>query len=252
MISDRIRALRGAHWLALFGLILGCWAAVFAMAAAQRADGFSDIYGAQFWADLCRVTADGAGWPGLVAMWVLMSGAMMAPTALPAFATYDDLTRAGASRAGFARLVAGYLGVWIGFALIAASAQMALTRASLVAPDGGSLSRGFSAALLLGAGLYQFSALKDACLSQCRQPLTFFMQHWSEGPLRNGLRLGAVCLGCCWALMALAFVGGTMSLTFMALATVLMTLEKLPELGRHLTRPLGFALIGSAGLVLIL
>ena len=89
------------------------------------------------------------------------------------------------------------------------------------------------------AGAYQFSPLKAACLAKCRAPLGFFMQHWDEGAWRNGLRLGLVCLGCCWALMALAFVGGVMNLAFMGLATAIMVIEKLPDLGRWLTRPLG-------------
>ena len=75
--------------------------------------------------------------------------------------------------------------------------------------------------------------------------LTFFMQHWDEGPFRNGLRLGLDCVGCCWALMLLGFVGGTMNLGFMALATVMMTLEKLPDIGRYVTKPLGVALVLS-------
>ena len=100
------------------------------------------------------------------------------------------------------------------------------------------------------AGAYQFSALKAACLTLCRAPLAFFMTHWAEGPWRNGLRLGAVCLGCCWALMLLAFVGGVMNLAFMAVAMVLMALEKLPAIGRHVTRPLGGALMVSGAATL--
>jgi predicted metal-binding membrane protein len=106
-----------------------------------------------------------------------------------------------------------------------------------------------SALLLALAGLYQFSTLKEACLNKCRAPLTFFMAHWDEGALRNGLRLGLVCLGCCWALMALGFVGGVMNLAFMGLATVVLVVEKLPGLGRWVTRPLGVVLLASAGVV---
>lgn len=97
--------------------------------------------------------------------------------------------------------------------------------------------------LLAVAGAYQFSPIKEACLSKCRMPLTFFMQHWEEGPRRNGLRLGLVCLGCCWALMLLAFVGGVMNLAFMGVATVIMVFKKLLEIGRWVTRPFGFALL---------
>ena len=75
--------------------------------------------------------------------------------------------------------------------------------------------------------------------------MTFFMQHFDEGPWRNGIRLGLVCLGCCWALMALAFVGGVMNLAFMGIATILMILEKMPDLGKFLTKPLGVILITS-------
>jgi predicted metal-binding membrane protein len=91
--------------------------------------------------------------------------------------------------------------------------------------------------------------MKEACLSKCRAPMMFFLQHWDEGPLRNGLRLGAVCLGCCWALMLLGFVGGVMNLAFMGVATILMALEKLPAIGRWLTRPMGGALLAAAGIV---
>lgn len=134
--------------------------------------------------------------------------------------------------------------------MLAAGAQMGLFTAGLLDPLGASAAAWLSALLLAGAGAHQFSALKENCLAKCRAPLSFFMQHYGEGPWRNGLRLGLVCLGCCWALMALAFVGGVMNLVFMGLATVLMVLEKLPQIGRRITRPLGVALIAAAGLTL--
>ncbi|WP_137702334.1 DUF2182 domain-containing protein [Marimonas lutisalis] len=236
--------MRGVHWLALFALILAAWGALYAMALPEELRAAQRIYGAEFWKSLCTVTPDAAGFARVVLMWVLMSAAMMAPTALPAFATYDDLSKQ-APDARFPRLVGGYLVVWLGFSLVAAGLQMVLFQAGMLSPIGDSLSPILSAGLLLGAGLYQFSPLKEACLSKCRMPLTFFMQHWDEGPFRNGLRLGAVCLGCCWALMLLAFVGGVMNIAFMGLATLLMALEKLPDIGRWLTKPLGAALIGT-------
>jgi predicted metal-binding membrane protein len=177
-----------------------------------------------------------------------MAAAMMAPTALPAFATYEDLGHSTETRTG--ALVAGYLGVWLGFSVLAAGAQMALFDAGLLTAFGDSRSGALSAALLALAGAYQFSPAKAACLSKCRRPLAFFMAHWDEGAWRNGVRLGLVCLGCCWALMALAFVGGVMNLAFMGLATVIMVLEKLPQPGRYLTRPLGVVLLAASGWVL--
>ena len=245
MISARIRRMTGLHWLTLFGVIVLAWALLYAMALPESLRVAGQVYGAEFLASLCVVTPDAAGFGRITVMWALMSAAMMAPTALPALATYDELPTTG--RSGFAALLAGYLTIWLGFSLLAAGAQMGLYRGDLVSAFGDSRSRVLSGVLLLIAGAYQFSPVKEACLAKCRAPLTFFMQHWDEGAWRNGLRLGLVCLGCCWALMALAFVGGVMNLAFMGLATAIMIIEKLPDLGRWLTRPLGAGL-GLAGL----
>ncbi len=244
-MAERIRAMRGAHWLALFALILVAWALLYAMALPQDLRIAGKFYGREFWQNLCVVTPDAAGFARITAMWALMSAAMMAPTALPAFATYDDLSHS-APGARFSHLVAGYLSVWLGFSVLAAAVQMVLFRADLVSGFGDSRSHLLSAGLLALAGIYQFSPLKDACLAKCRMPLGFFMSHWEEGAWRNGLRLGAVCLGCCWALMLLGFVGGVMNIAFMGLAMVLMALEKLPEIGRWITKPAGVALLGGA------
>lgn len=246
MFADRIRAMTAPHWLALFALILLAWAALYLMAVPAELRAARAVYGADFWAALCTVTPDAAGFARMVAMWSLMSAAMMAPTVLPALATYDDLGRGGADTS-MRRLVAGYLVVWLGFAVLAAAVQLVLFRAGLLDPLGQSAAAGLSAGLLALAGLYQFSPVKEACLNKCRQPFGFFMSHYDEGPWRNGLRLGLVCLGCCWALMLLAFVGGVMNLAFMGLATLIMVIEKLPDLGRYVTRPLGGALLAGAG-----
>lgn len=247
MVAARIRRMTGLHWLVLFALILCAWLALYAMALPPDLRAAGRVYGAEFWESLCRVTPDAAGFARITVMWMLMSAAMMAPTALPAFATYDELAHSGQTR--FSALVAGYLAVWVMFSVLAAALQMIFYRMGLVGAFGDSSSILLSGFLLAGAGLYQFSALKQACLAKCRAPLTFFFQHWKEGAWRNGLRLGAVCLGCCWALMLLAFVGGVMNLAFMGLATLMMVIEKLPEPGRYLTVPLGLGLIAAgAGL----
>ncbi|MEO1677287.1 MAG: DUF2182 domain-containing protein [Pseudomonadota bacterium] len=240
----------GTHWVALFGAILAGWLALYAMAIPDDLREMSRLYGAEFWIALCTITPDMAGYGRVVLMWLLMSTAMMLPTALPAFATFDDL-RNQVEDARFGLLVFGFLAVWGGFALVAAALQMALLRFDLISAFGDSRSVWLSTVLLGAAGLYQFSALKEACLSKCRAPLAFFIQHWGETPWRMGLRLGAACLGCCWALMLLAFVGGMMSLAFMGLATLIMTMEKLPDLGRWLSRPLGYALIGGAAWTMV-
>ncbi|MBK5927224.1 metal-binding protein [Rhodobaculum claviforme] len=232
------------HWLALYGGVLAAWGLLFAMQMPPEMAAAARLGGASWWEALCAPAPGLAGAPSVFVMWALMAGAMMAPTALPALATWDDLRMAGAR--GFGALLAGYLAVWLGFALLATAAQLALAGAGLVSALGESVSQPLTAALLACAGLWQFSPLKEACLSRCRRPLVLFMAHWQDGPWRIGLRLGLVCLGCCWALMALAFVGGTMNLIWMGGAMALMTLEKLPQLGRPLTRPVGAALLGAA------
>lgn len=249
MFSDRIRAMAAPHWLGLFGLILVAWVILYVMSVPAELRQLNGIYGAEFWDSLCSLTPDAAGWIRMVAMWALMSAAMMSPTVLPALATYEDLGRS--TETNMTRLVAGYLVVWLGFSALAASTQLVLLQLGLLDPLGQSVERLFSAAVLAGAGFYQFAPIKEACLSKCRTPMNFFMAHWDEGAWRNGLRLGLVCLGCCWALMMLAFVGGVMNLGFMALATVIMVLEKLPGIGQYVTRPLGVLLIAGAGLVAI-
>ena len=245
ILAQRIRTMGGWHWLGLFGLILGAWVLLYAMSVPAELREAGAIYGPDFWRDFCTLTPDVAGFGKMLVMWALMSAAMMAPTALPAFATYEDLSHT-APDTSFTRLVGGYLAVWLGFSALAAVLQLGLFQAELLTAFGDSNSRYLSAGLLLIAGGYQFSPVKEACLSKCRRPLVFFMQHWDEGPLRNGLRLGLVCLGCCWALMLLAFAGGTMNIAFMGLATVIMILEKLPDLGRYITKPLGAGLVIAA------
>ena len=249
-LASRIRRMTAPHWLGLYGAILLAWALLYAMQLPPDLVAAANIYGAEFWEALCRVEPGLAGAPNILLMWALMSAAMMAPTALPAFATWEDLVQTGRA-SGLWALLGGYLLVWLGFSLLATAAQLALAEGGLLNPLGESVNIWLTAGLLAGAGAYQFSTLKAACLAKCRRPLTFFMQFWDEGPFRMGLRLGAVCLGCCWALMLLAFVGGTMNLLWMGGAMVLMALEKLPALGAALTRPLGYGLLALGAAVMI-
>jgi len=243
---------RSAAWIVTYLFILAAWAGVVLMGqgGSPEVTGFPGG-AAAFWQSICRSAAE-TDFVALWAMWGLMSAAMMLPTFVPALRAFDDLSACGASdRAGFFALIAGYLVVWIGFSAAGAAAQAVLARNLLVAPDGSSTSLWLTAILLALAGAYRFSAFKDACLAKCRHPLTFFMQHWRPGPAAAaamGFRLGLFCLGCCWALMALGFVGGTMNLVWMGVATLFMTFEKLPDPGRFLTRPAGVVCV-SAGAV---
>lgn len=244
LLALRLASAARATWLAFFGLILACWILVFRMAVPAELRSIETTFGASILDVICGGSIGTTGIVPLAAMWALMSAAMMAPTALPAFATYQDLGHVAPTGTGL--LACGYLAAWFGFSAAAATLQVILFDLGLVGALGQSRSEALTMLLLASAGVYQFSPLKAACLSRCRAPLAFFLQHWAEGPFRNGLRLGLDCIGCCWALMLLGFVGGTMNLAFMGLAMILMTLEKLPDIGRHLTRPLGGALIAGA------
>lgn len=240
-------------WIGFYAAILLAWAGVYAMTLSAPGAGLSDMPAA-FWASLC-IAAGQAEFPALLAMWALMSMAMMLPTFVPTLRTFRDMSSAGASDLRSAgALTAGYIVVWLLASVIGAGAQMGLSRAGLLSPLGASVSDGLTAVLLLGAGAYQFTTLKEACLAKCRMPLTFFMERWQPGTrhaLRMGLELGLLCLGCCWALMALGFVGGTMNLMWMGAATLFMTLEKLPDIGRRLTRPMGYGLILAGAIMLL-
>jgi predicted metal-binding membrane protein len=257
MRSDVIpaaRVWRTLSWGGFYGFILAAWAGIFLMSASLPGGLLANVQQPGFWAAICTAASEANPW-ALFAMWALMSAAMMAPTLVPALATFEDLSETGAtSSRGFAALTGGYMAVWLAFSAAGAAAQGWLSSLGLVDAAGASASAWLTAALLLAAGAYQFSSLKEACLSQCRRPLMFFMQHWKPGlpaAFSMGVRLGVVCMACCWALMALGFVGGTMNLVWMGLATAFMVLEKLPDIGRWLTRPAGVLLV-AAGLHVLL
>jgi predicted metal-binding membrane protein len=193
------------------------------------------------------------GIPTAVAMWMLMSVAMMAPTAVPVLRSLHDILRSTSS-ARWWWFLGGYLTVWLGFAVGAGVVQWVLQGAGAVGVDGVA-SNWWAGAALVVAGAYQFTSWKQACLRECVSPMTFFLRHWrdgSGGAVRMGLRHGSSCLGCCWALMLLAFVGGLGSIWFMVLSAVLMATEKLPSLGRRVTVPLGVALLVVGVLTLVL
>lgn len=192
---------------------------------------------------------------GLVAaMWWTMMIAMMTPSAAPTILLYARVhrhaQRAGqwASPAPTAAFAAGYLAAWLGFSLAATVLQYALEASGLLAMMGmGSRSRWLSAAVLVAAGLYQFSPLKDACLSSCRSPSAFLSRYWrpgAAGAFALGLRHGAYCLGCCWILMLLLFVGGVMNLVWIAGLAVLVMAEKWLPRGRAIAHAAGVLLVG--------
>ncbi len=241
------------HWLLFYAAVAAAWCGLFGLIIPFTEWRSVGVYGWDLLFAVCSVGASGSGLIPLTGMWALMSAAMMLPTFVPALRCYEGLRSAGAGhRLGFAGLTAGYLAVWLGFSLLMAALQNAVHAGWAADFFAGADARNFAAALLLSAGLYQFSGLKEACLSKCRNPLAVFLTHWREGRFREpaiGLLMGAFCLGCCWLLMSFALISGTMSLIWMGLATIVMTVEKLPALGRYVSAPLGASLIAAAILV---
>lgn len=228
-------------------IALGCvaaltglgWLAVGLMSAASPLN----------WQALCQPSAaGGVGELALTApMWLAMTLAMMLPTAGPMILTYAEIAATAARKreAVVSPLVltGGYVAVWFGFALAAAASQWMLSRAGLF--DGGSVGRLVGGMTFLIAGLYQFSALKQACLTMCQRPFPFFFSNWTterSGVLRLGLLQGMLCLGCCWAMMLLMFALGTMNVVWMAALGVLMTIEKLSTTARF-SEAMGLAFV---------
>ena len=167
----------------------------------------------------------------MLTMWAVMMAAMMIPSATPMIRAYDNTIRSPrVSRAGSTPLFcAGYLAAWSGFAVFATAAQWVLHEVALVDMMGVSTSRWLAAPVLIAAGAYQFTALKSSCLAKCRTPLGFLLNHWrdgSAGAFVMGLQHGALCIGCCWALMALLFVLGVMNLWWIALVATAVLVEK--------------------------
>jgi len=193
----------------------------------------------------------------LWAMWAVMMTAMMVPTAAPAILLYGSAARRrhgpGATRLIYA-LAAGYLGVWALFSLLATVLQRTLGDALLLSPMMESSSPTLGAALLLVAGVYQWTPLKTACLRACQSPLGFLMARWRDGwrgALRMGIDHGLYCLGCCWALMLLLFVGGVMNLAVIGALTLFVGFEKLGLFGRHGARLSGVLLLAVATWMLV-
>ena len=176
----------------------------------------------------------------MAVMWGVMMVAMMLPGAAPMILLYRQVARRNrlAGVLGATLLFAlGYFTLWLGFSLAATSVQWWLESLALLSPMMRSQSSAFSGAILILAGVYQWSPLKKACLRHCRGPLVFLSRHWHPGlagAFRMGVVHGAYCVGCCGALMALLFVGGVMNLAVVAVIAVLVLLEKLMPGGQWL------------------
>ena len=194
-----------------------------------------------------------------VVMWAVMMVAMMLPSAAPMILVFTTLNRkrGGESAAppiNVGLFAAGYLVVWGAFSVVAAAAQWGLQHAALMSADAMTVGARVGAGVLVAAAVYQVTPLKYACLSQCRSPLGFLMSEWREGntgALVMGLRHGLICLGCCWVLMALLFVGGVMNLAWVAVLAAFVLLEKLLPAPRIVSYASSVILLAGAGWLIL-
>ncbi|MFN3351279.1 DUF2182 domain-containing protein [Pseudorhodoplanes sp.] len=210
---------------------------------------------------MCRaMPASGSGVTAaafILAMWVAMTLAMMLPTAGPMILTYAEIAETAARKGerivSPQVLIAGYMAVWLGFSLLATGIQLGLMSAASL-PGAAALAYPASGLLLIAAGAYQFSSLKQVCLRVCQRPFSFFFLNWTDRPagvFRLGLRQGLYCLGCCGAMMLLMFAAGAMNLVWMALLGIMMTIEKMNVL-RFFSHAAGAAFVAAGGLTLAL
>ena len=233
---------RAAIVAALAVLVVLCWLYLFDQAAQMAAMDQTMVMPPKGPADLVL----------LLAMWWIMMIGMMLPSAAPMILTFAAINRGRRSRGQpytpTALFASGYLLAWGGFSVAATLAQWALERASLLAPMAmKTTSPLLGGVLFIAAGLYQFTPLKRACLTSCRSPFDFVINHWHDGAggaLRMGVAHGLYCLGCCWILMALLFAVGAMNLVGVAALTAVVLVEKLFPAGDWIGRIAGLLLIG--------
>jgi predicted metal-binding membrane protein len=194
----------------------------------------------------------------MLLMWTVMMAAMMLPSAAPMILLYATIARgrhaSGVRTTAPGMFVLGYLAIWTAFSVGAVALQFGLERLALLSPMMETTSVTLAGVVLIVAGIYQWSPLKRACLQHCRSPLEFVLTHWragAQGAFVMGAQHGMVCLGCCWMLMLLLFVGGVMNLAWIAGLAVFVLVEKLAPAGHWIGRAAGILLLGwGAGTLL--
>lgn len=254
------RVIRRDRTVTISGLaLLGLLAWVYIVAGAGT--GMSTL-GMSTWQFPPPVTPDKAMawssgyWVIMTAMWWVMMIAMMVPSAAPMILLYARVSRRAQDKGTMApgvppvsMFVLGYLAIWLLFSLIATTAQWWLEKLGVVHQmTMWSTSNTLTGLLLITAGLYQLTPAKAACLEHCRSPADYLSRNWrsgKSGAFRMGVKHGAYCIGCCWALMLLLFAGGIMNLVWIAGLTLFVLFEKLAPWGHRLGHGLGLVLTGG-------
>lgn len=239
IIVTALVAITGLCWLYLVHLASGMGAAMPAMDVMTMAWGPEDVL-------------------MMVVMWAVMMTGMMVPSAAPMILLYGLVIRKQAGRgvvfAPTGAFAAGYVIAWGGFSVAATALQWGLEQTGLVTAMSAAAVPWFAGALLIAAGLYQWTPLKGACLAHCRHPMDFLSRSWRPGvggAVVMGLHHGLYCIGCCWALMLILFAGGVMDLLLVAGIALLVLIEKIAPAGRGVSYLTGAGAI-AAGIAVIL
>lgn len=250
---------RSALWIGFFVIIAAAWWMMFMMAMDMDLDllGRPGEMGKrmQMMDPRMPMYMPMANFGPLFGMWAAMMAAMMLPTLIPTMRAYTDLMRsANGTTGGLLGVLLAYFVVWVGFAALITAIQLALLFGGVIDMLGIAKSPYVAGILLVVVGGFQFTRAKEVCHGICHSPSIYFLGHWNPsfvGGIRMGLGLGAFCVGCCWGFMVLGFVGGVMNLAWMGLATAFMILEKLPQIGHVVTRPMGAILIAGGIFVMV-
>lgn len=237
--DDLLQRHRLAVLAGIVATVVVAWAYLIVMAAGMEMDA-GGLGKMSAMATLPQIRSWTAAEFGLMfAMWAIMMAGMMLPSATPMILLF---TRSAAKHRALgnsvpsaALFIGGYLVSWTVFSLAATMLQWGLEEAALVSKMMRSTSVMLGGSLLIAAGIYQLTPLKHACLKHCQTPIQFLIRHWrpgNRGAFAMGVHHGSFCVGCCWALMALLFVGGVMNLIWIAALTIFVLLEKVtPWLG---------------------
>jgi len=240
---------------ALVAITALAWLGVFRFASATGIDARG----------MAMTMADGGSWSAAdflltFLMWAVMMVAMMTPAAAATvlvFARVDRQRQRTAERSPFPAtmaFLAGYLVVWTAFSVFATLFQWGLHSAAVLSPEIVRATPRVAGVLLLMAGAYQLTPLKDGCLSRCRSPVGFLLTEWREGSrgaLVMGIRHGRACVGCCWLVMTLLFVAGVMNLLWIAIIAVFVLAERAAPAGQWVGRAMGAVAIAVGAVMLI-
>lgn len=252
-LTVRLKTQQTLTLLALAAIAALSWYFLAATGSAMRVMRGDGIFMELMW--MMMTPGEAAPYLGATAlMWVVMMIAMMVPAVMPMLIVFRKLDRGAGTQFDTFLFAGGYLLSWCGFSLAAALLQWLLHGAGWLRGDLLSLRPLVAAAVLLAAGLYQLTPMKEACLDRCRSPMGFFLANWRHGrrgAVRMGLRHGLFCIGCCWMLMLIMFVGGAMSVITMALLSVFILTERVLPAGPWVARLPGAGLVAWGGYIAV-